>query len=153
DVMIEENNLKILKSNEKIHNYEGNIIFDFGGYIDTRIVDALEQSDCVIVPTLPEMPDIQGCIDTINTIKQYNSNVIVVINRFLNDDTLDIIQKALKDQYTIRCLNQSKAFPNIYKYKKSILDMAAANPLLKFGYRKVLNQFDEILKSINDDKM
>ncbi|MDH5647379.1 MAG: hypothetical protein OEY79_02340 [Anaplasmataceae bacterium] len=150
-VMIEENNLKILKSNEKIHNYEGNIIFDFGGYIDTRIVNAIEQSTCIIVPTSNSDIDIQGTIDTIYTVQKYNIPIVVIINRIRHMDdcqyTLESISKLGDFKYFY--INESKAIFNLFRKKKSIINIIE-NKFMRYVYRNINIQFDSITSYINN---
>lgn len=62
--------------------FENEVIFDFGGWKDTRIEDVLEKCDKVIVPTLKSLVDIKTTLTTLKEISEVNSNVIVVFNRF-----------------------------------------------------------------------
>jgi len=145
--LVDEKKLKLLDPKESIPNIKGDMLFDFGGYIDERVISAVKQSDYIIIPTLYEIPDIQGCIDTINSVKDYNKNIIVIINKISSSNLLQFANETLSkiDGLQIKNLNQSRAFPNIYKYKNGILDIVKDNPLLKFSYRKILKQFDDIM--------
>ena len=43
-------------------------------------------------------------------------------------------------------LKFSKAFDNIFEQKKSIMQLMDENPLAKYSYKEVANQFNEIYK-------
>jgi MinD-like ATPase involved in chromosome partitioning or flagellar assembly len=147
-VLLPKERLKILEANEKVPNIDCGMIFDFGGYIDNRIIDAIKQSHYVIVPTLPEISDIQSCISTIQAIKKYNQNIVVIANKTETKDDLETVINAIKQigEYPVFEIKKSRALPSIYIEKKSIEQIVQQSPLLKYNYRKVSEQFDELLK-------
>ena len=135
-----------LSDNDDIPNIDSGVIFDFGGYVDKRLIRAASLSYATIVPTLPEISEIQGCISTIQALKEYSNRIIVIANKTETKADFDIIKEAISDigDFPIFEVKKSRALPNIYIEKKSIKDMMETNPLLKFSYRKVSDQFDEI---------
>ncbi len=147
-VLLPKERLKILAPNEKVPNIDCGMIFDFGGYIDNRIIDAIKQSHYVIVPTLPEISDIQSCISTIQAIKKYNQNIVVIANKTETKEDLETVINAIKQigEYPVFEIKKSRALPSIYIEKKSIEQIVKQSPLLKYNYRKVSEQFDELLK-------
>ena len=122
--------LKILSKTEKIANYHTSMLFDFGGYIDNRIIDAIEQSTCIIVPISNSDIDIQGAIDTVINLLPYKKDINIIIgNRIKSNNDLIIIKEAfekleIKEFY---CLNESKAFFNMFKRRMSIIKMIENN--------------------------
>jgi len=150
--IINSDKLKILKPKEKIQSYNNNILFDFGGYIDHRIVDALEQSDCVIVPTLPEIPDIQGCLNSIKSIMEYNKNIVVIVNKTEDKNDFLNVKNIILDVFNVHLfeIKKTRAIPNIYINKKSILQIMENNKLLNYVYRKIDIQFTNIITYINN---
>lgn len=149
--IIPNNRLKILKPDEEVPNYETSMIFDFGGYLDSRIIEVVRQSNYVIVPTIPEISDIQGCIETIQTLKQYTNNIVVIANKTEHKNDIDIVKEAIEviGNYPIFEIKKSRALPNIYIEKKSIKDTVANKPLLKYAYKKVLDQFENLIYHIS----
>lgn len=147
-VLLPKERLKILAQNEKVPNIDCGVIFDFGGYIDSRIIDAIKQSHYVIVPTLPEISDIQSCISTIQAIKKYNQNIVIIANKTETKEDLDTVTNAIKQigDYPVFEIKKSRALPNIYIEKKSIKQIVTENPLLKYNYRKISSQFDELIQ-------
>ncbi|KAB7889577.1 hypothetical protein [Poseidonibacter ostreae] len=68
--------------NDKEFPFEREVIYDFGGYKDPRMIDILEKCDKVIVPLQKSFLDIKTTLQTLIEISEFNSNVIVIVNRF-----------------------------------------------------------------------
>ena len=147
-VIMPKDRLKMLESNEDVPNFDCGMVFDFGGYIDARIIEALKQSDYILVPTLPEVSEIQSCISTIQAIKKYNKNIVVIANKTESKEDFETIQEAIKQigDYPVFEIKKSRALPNLYTEKKSIKQLMEESPLLRYSYRKVSKQFDDLIK-------
>lgn len=148
--IVHKDRLKILKDGEKIPNLDVGVIFDFGGYIDDRIKDAAKQSNFILIPTLPEASDIQGCINTIQAIKEFNKNIIIIANKTKGNGCLETVKSTVKNigEYPVFELKESRSLPNIYLEKKSIGQMMKDKPLLKHAYKKINSQFDSLLEHL-----
>ena len=75
---------------------EHSIIFDMGGFLDTRVQQALKQSDYVIIPTTPDKLDLQGAISTIGEVKDINNNIIVVVNKTENKEEFESAKELIE---------------------------------------------------------
>ena len=126
-----------------------NIVFDLGGYIDTRAIEALRQSDKVLIPVTNDLINLQVTINAINEIREFNENLIIIANRTVKDDFSDISQ-AIKQFYDFPVLElkQSRVFSNLFQEKKSIRDIVKQGGLKAYSYRIINEQFDELLKTI-----
>jgi len=126
-----------------------NIVFDLGGYIDTRAIEALRQSDKVLIPVTNDFINLQVTINAIDEIWEFNENLIIIANRTVKDDFLDISQ-AIKQFYDFPVLElkQSRVFSNLFQEKKSIRDIVKQGGLKAYSYRIINEQFDELLKTI-----
>ena len=151
DIIFNEDRLLQLKKDEAVPNYtDCGIMFDFGGYIDDRVIDALKQSDYVLVPTIPEISDIQILINSIGEIQKYNKNIVVVVNKTESDKDVEIVKEAIKQigKFPIFEIKKTRALPNIYVEKKSIADMVKESKISAWHYSKVDKQFEEIVNFI-----
>jgi len=90
----------------------------------------------------------QSCISTIQAIKKYNKNIIVVANKTEAKGDLETVTNAIKQigDYPIFEIKKSRALPNIYTAKKSIKKIMDESPLLKHSYKKVSYQFYMLVK-------
>lgn len=155
EVVLEEKRFIKLSRDDDLPVYPNdlNILFDLGGYLDQRAGSALKQSDCVIVPVVNEFLDMHTTLEFIQDIEAYNKNIIVVANKTQKGD-FDFIKKAMREHYPdypVLEIKQSRALPNILKYNMSVHEMAKANPLAKYSYKKIVSQFDDLIKTINQN--
>ena len=151
DIIFNDDLLLQLKRDEKVPNYDDcGMMFDFGGYIDERVIDAIKQSDYVLVPTIPEVSDIQVLLNSIMEIKKYNNSIVVIVNKTESDKDIETVRTAVKQigEYPIFEIKKSRALPNIYIEKKSIEEMVKTNKISAWHYGKVDKQFEEIVNFI-----
>ncbi len=148
--LISPEKLLVLESNQEIPDIDCGVIFDFGGYIDQRLKKVLTISDVILVPTLPEISDIQGCINSLQTIQKYNKNIVVIVNKTESAKDFENVESIIDKigTYPLFEIKKSRALPNIYLKKQSIKDMCDESPLEKYSYRKVLEQFNCLIKYI-----
>ena len=144
-----------LEKNQPIPDFEPdmNLIFDFGGYLDGRVVEALSQSDLLIVPTINEQLDVQAAIDTLGmTEAYYCKSVMVVVNRSEKSDIDDCILAITKyrDRPNLQFveIKKTRAMPNLMHGKKSIAAMVSEGGLKAYHYRPVAEQFRAIIDTI-----
>jgi cellulose biosynthesis protein BcsQ len=152
-VLSKESLLK-LKQNQAIpdlpDNY--NIIFDFGGYVDSRIIKALQISDHIIIPTTSSYLDLQLAINTIEEVKKYNDKIIVIANLIANENDLLLINKTFKKmqyKYPILPIKKTASIKNIFSNKESLSSLVSKGGLLKYHYQSAKYQFDELIYLLN----
>ncbi len=126
------------------------IVFDFGGYLDSRAINAIKQSDCVIVPVVNEFKDVHTTVNFIQEIEDYTDKIIIVANKTQNNDFKEI--KEIMNQhypgYPVLEIKQSRALPNIMKEKKSVRKMVGDGGLKSYFYKPVADQFDQLINTI-----
>tara|TARA_Y100000389_G_scaffold196642_1_gene229935 strand:- start:22 stop:600 length:579 start_codon:yes stop_codon:yes gene_type:complete len=128
-------------------NYD--IIFDFGGYVDSRVVEAINISNYVIIPVTSSYLDLQLAINTIEEIKKYNNNIIIVANMLSSQKDYSLIQEAMtKMEYTypIMPIKRTASIKNIFSNKQSIESLVSKGGLSKYHYQNAKSQFDDLVK-------
>lgn len=125
------------------------IIFDFGGYLDERVIQVLKQANVIIVPVINEFKDLHTTINFIQEIEDYNKNVIIVVNRTQKGD-YESVCKAMKRfySYPVFEIKFTRALPNIMKEKKSVKAMVEEGGLKAWNYKTVEKQFEQIINKI-----
>jgi len=87
------------------------LVWDLGGYADTRIPAVLRSVDVVIVPTTCKPDQIDITLKSLKNIAQFNKNIIVVANCLKKGEfeklNLDI-------PYPVLPINYSKAFDLVW---------------------------------------
>jgi len=138
-----------------------NVIYDFGGYPDQRLIKLFKKIDYCIIPIAIESNDDifekQGLITSINEVSQYTKKIIIVINKVDNKfkKTIESIKKLLiksfpsKDKkaslFPIFEIKKTSAFSKSIKKKKSIKVLCENNPLLSYHYKEPLKQINELI--------
>jgi cellulose biosynthesis protein BcsQ len=85
--------------------FDENIVYDFGGFKDTRINNIIKQANKIIIPTLTSIVDVQATMATLKDVAQINKNIIIAINRTksnnkaieLKEYLLEEIKKSFQD--------------------------------------------------------
>lgn len=128
------------------------IIFDFGGFIDTRVTTAIKQSNWVLIPTLPEKEELQATINIIAEVEKSNKNIIVIANRTEDKGDFDFVERSIGKffKYKVMEIKKSKAMPNITEYKKSIRAMVEEGGLKAYSYQSISNQFEQLIQYISN---
>lgn len=129
------------------------LIYDLGGWIDTRCIKLLKEADLIIVPIINDYINNQVGINSIEEIKQYNKNILIIANRTEKKDYEEIkmlITNFYGDKFPVLELKKSTAFSKIFDKSKSIDDIIQEDKLLAFAYREVKDQLQKIVNFINN---
>lgn len=128
-----------------------NIIYDLGGWIDKRSVKLFGEADLIIIPIINDYINNQVAINTIEEIKKYNENILIIANRTEKKDYEDIanlIHEIYGDKFPVLELKKTTAFSKIFARSKSIEDIIKEDKLLAFSYREVQKQIEKIIEFI-----
>lgn len=128
-----------------------NIIYDLGGWIDVRSVKLFSEADLIIIPIINDYINNQVAINTIEEIKKYNKNILIIANRTEKkdyEDIVNLIQGIYGDKFPILELKKTTAFSKIFARSKSIENIIKEDKLLAFSYREVQKQLERIVEFI-----
>ena len=131
---------------------ELNLIYDFGGYPDARIIQAAKQADCVVVPIIYESPlEMQVTINALSEIEKYTDRIIIVLNKAKPGDfeRAQTVLAVFDYEYPIFEVKKSTAFSRAIEHKKSLQQMVDESPLFSFHYSKPLEQVRNLIKAIS----
>lgn len=134
------------------------VIYDFGGGITAHMADVLKRSHVVIIPFIVEQANVEVTIEAINSVLALNKNIILVPNKIKADDKdyaalLDTLKEFGFDHLPIVPLRSSTALQNIFVEHKTIAQMQGEGGLYGFSYRKISEDFNNLLKLINTYKL
>jgi len=152
DKVLPKGHAKILKHGEQLPAVpnEVDIIYDFGGYPDARILSAMEKSQWVIVPVIYDSPlDVQVTIKSVREIEKHNKNILLVANKSKPED-VEALQNIFKDffSYPLLRIKKSTAFVKMIKTKQSLQELTENNMLLRHSYKEPLEQIEAIKQFI-----
>ncbi|WP_300721333.1 hypothetical protein [uncultured Brachyspira sp.] len=131
-------------------------IYDLGGWIDVRAIQLFKEADLIIIPMINNYINNQVTINTIDEIKEYNENILIIANRTKKKDyeeIKDIIQNMYGNKFPILELKETTAFDKIFLKEKSIDRIMEEDKLLAFSYRGVQKQIKDIINFINNKRV
>ena len=153
ELVLEEGSFLKLDQHEEFPDLPADMeaVFDFGGYLDKRAIEALKLADYVIVPVVNEFKDVHTTINFIQEIEEFNSKILIVANRTRKGDYAEIKEAMGKfyKQYPVFEIKESRAMPNILKEKISIQDMVAQGGLKKFNFSGINEQFNLLIRELS----
>lgn len=132
------------------------LIFDFGGYLDPRIIDALKMSDAVLIPVsnFGKKLDTQGFISSIAEVENYNKNIIIILNK-MKQETAKEVKKELKKYnylYPVFEIRKSEAMEKIIAEGVSLSSIIKKGGLLGWTYKGIHADFQKLIKHIKGVK-
>ena len=134
-------------------NTEDDFILDLGGFLEKRIIEVIEKSKNVIIPTPPDYASIQATIKTAKDVKKLNKNVVMVVNRIDKKEFMDFYE-VVRDTcgpFPVFPIKNSKAFENCQIQKKSIYQMMEDEPIRKKSYTEVQSQIEKIIQHLKGE--
>ena len=100
--------------------YDHNVVYDFGGFKDTRINDIIKQANKIVIPTLTSIVDVQATMATLKDVVEINKNIILVVNRAKNNNKATELKEYLSDE--IKKLDSNINIPIIFVRESSVLE-------------------------------
>jgi MinD-like ATPase involved in chromosome partitioning or flagellar assembly len=129
-----------------------NVIFDFGGFLDSRVGDALDSADVVLVPVINELEEVQAAVDCIGNIEEFNRNIVIIANKATPADLEDIktIMGQFYPDYPVLQLRNSRFIPKIAELKIPVQAMVSLEGLnARHHAKEPAAQFKTILEVIS----
>jgi len=152
-VLPAEKNIILLK-NEPIPPIPDDwpIIFDFGGYPDERVLDAMEMSDFLLIPVLPHKENIQTNLDFIQEALKYKDphQTLLIINQTVKNqyEQVKTVFNEFYPELPIFSVKRSAVFTRMFNRKTSVKELAERSKLNARHFTPVANQFNEIMNYI-----
>lgn len=133
------------------NDYDGSLIFDFAGMIDDRIPSFVRNTKdlLILIPFNPDVVSFQSALRLFNEIKEYNENIIFVLNKSKKGDyeIFSNQMKKMKINKSLLEVKESKLFNNIFN-KGQTIDGVNNDKLLSHSYKNVLKQVNELCKEL-----
>lgn len=130
-------------------------VYDFGGFVDSGVLDIIKASNAVIVPCSIDYNALMRTVETIEEIITVNSNIIVIITKTEKESDFetfrDEISSFFEDLYFVE-LRNSKIFKNSMETGKTVTQLYQETPLSKSAYRTVYQQYQSLIELFNGDK-
>jgi cellulose biosynthesis protein BcsQ len=142
-------------------------VFDFGGYVDKRLIDAIKYSKFIVMPMTPRTADADMFFKSFEALKEVikkldkkaDKKIVVILNMIekSHEKYIDIIKTGIistltgagfKDRYKIFEIPKTEGLNNIFLERKPIIRIIETKRHLKRHFEPIANTFDEIVKFI-----
>jgi chromosome partitioning protein len=135
-----------------LEGIEESIIFDFGGFDDKKVKEAIELSNLVIIPYIPTLESIQTTIDTVNAIKELDTPILFVANMPQKEQDIEdssfVLKETLGFEVEIFVLPMSVALQTAINENVSIKELAQRGGIRGYAYKKAASKIDELISVI-----
>ena len=154
EAILPENQFIKVHPNDSFPNIpeEVPIIYDLGGWIDTRVAPILKNSDIILVPIINDYVNNQVALNTLEEARKYNKNITIIVNRAEKGDhncINTLINNFYNNDHPILELKKTTAFSKIFEKQMAINRIVSEDKLLAFAYRQVNEQFNALINHIN----
>lgn len=139
--------------------YDDRVVYDFGGFKDTRINNIIKKSNKVIIPTLTSIVDVQATLATLKDVIEVNKNIIIVVNRTKNNNKSTELKEYLLEE--IEKLYGKVNIPIIFVRDSSVLEdslfdceyveiKAGNNRFKRHIYRNAIEDMIDLRKTLEN---
>ena len=159
--VVKEDNILMLEPEDKLPSAKdlgnANIIFDPGGFIDPRMIDALKMSDYVIIPVVnlgKRELETARFVASIFEVEQYNKNIILVLN-MLEDKGAEAARegiKALNYPYPVFEVKKTEAFETMLREGIPVSKIVKRGVLFQRWFKPVEGQLNKLINYIQGEK-
>lgn len=139
------------------------IVFDFGGFIDKRLIDAIKYCKFIIIPTTPRTADADMFFKSFDALKEIiqkidkvgSIQIIVVLNMIekAHEKYMEVIKSSIistlsaagfNNRYKIFEIPKTESLNNIFLERKPIVKIIETKRHLKRHFEPIAKTFDEL---------
>lgn len=139
--------------------YDDKVVYDFGGFKDTRINDIIKKSNKILIPTLTSIVDVQATLATLKDVIEVNKNIIIAVNRTKNNNKSTELKEYLLEE--IEKLYGKVNIPIIFVRDSSVLEdslfdceyveiKAGNNRFKRHIYRNAIEDMIDLRKTLEN---
>lgn len=153
EMILPESSIIKLGANDQLPQIpdEVPVVYDFGGYADKRVLDAVKEAKHTIVPICYESKlDMQLAISTVQELEGHAQSIALVINKTAKEKVEEAVKLLgeLFPKYPLFIVNKSKALANLAENKKPVSELVQGNALNAWTYRNLHKQINELVEFI-----
>jgi cellulose biosynthesis protein BcsQ len=129
-------------------------IFDFGGFDDIKLDQAISYSDLIIIPFIPTLETIQGTVDTLVRVASLNKPILMVPNMSQKENDINdarfVFEETLGFEIEMFPIPMSVAIQTAINENCSIIELSQQGGIKAYAYRKSSNMIRELYTKIRE---
>jgi len=123
-------------------------VFDFGGFEDNKLGEAIKQSSLIIIPFIPTLETIQGTVDTIHKVKDFDTPILFVANMSQKKEDIKdaefVFTEVLGFDVEVFRIPLSVALQTAINENKSVIDLSKQGGLKGYAYKKATKIIEDL---------
>jgi hypothetical protein len=123
------------------------LVIDFGGFVESRVIEAAEMADITIVPLCYQSTaDLMPCVKTVTAIQPHCRNIAILINNTAAAHVTDLksILASRFPKLPILVVNPSRYISRLADDGLTVFDLAALGGLEHYQLRNILPQIEAL---------
>jgi len=129
-------------------------VFDFGGFDDIKLDQAIGYSDLIIIPFIPTLETIQGTVDTLMRVASANKPILMVPNMSQKENDINdakfVFEETLGFEIEMFPLPMSVALQTAINENKSIVELSEQGGIKAYAYKKGTKLFRDLHEKIRE---
>lgn len=115
-------------------------IFDFGGFDDIKLDQAISYSDLIIIPFIPTLETIQGTVDTLVRVASANKPILMIPNMSQKENDINdakfVFEETLGFEIEMFSIPMSVALQTAINENRSITELSQQGGIKAYAYKK-----------------
>ena len=115
-------------------------IFDFGGFDDIKIDQAISYSDLIFIPFIPTLETIQGTVDTLVRVASANKPILMIPNMSQKENDINdakfVFEETLGFEIEMFPIPMSVALQTAINENRSITELSQQGGIKAYAYKK-----------------
>ena len=126
-----------------------NCVYDFGGFVDTNIIEIINASDFVIIPLTSDLNSFKKTVSTVEELE--NKNIIFVASKSEKEDFKEI-EAYLEKKYShpIFEVRSSRIWAKTFSRHMSVSEIKNENKVSSYIYRNSITGYQQLLNYIKN---
>lgn len=133
---------------------EEETIFDFGGFDDIKLDQAIGYSDLIIIPFIPTLETIQGTVDTLIRVAPMNKPILMVPNMSQKENDINdakfVFEETLGFEVEMFPIPMSVGLQTAINENKSIIELTQQGGIKAYAYKKGANLLRDLHAKIRE---
>lgn len=129
-------------------------VFDFGGFDDIKLDQAIAYSDLIIVPFIPTLETIQGTVDTLVRVASADKPILMVPNMSQKENDINdakfVFEETLGFEIEMFPIPMSVALQTAINENKSIVELSQQGGIKAYAYKKGMRLFHDLHEKIRE---
>ena len=141
--------------NDEVPNItQGDVVYDFGGFDDTRLDKVSKTSDLIIIPFNPTINALGTTLESYKRAKEQNLPILFIVNSVIKEqdsiDAIEYIKESTKDDIEYFIIPHTRALQTSENEGQSIIELSNSSGLKRHTYKKISSTMINLMDRIKE---